>query len=169
MVNKPGLFAAGYTPNAVVEAILTQHLAILRTGAPVHANCSSDVQRVVLHVDKACPIQAINKSFGMGTMTHPDDVAGALRTNIRDWQQLTLSAGPGGQFFKFRDALEIKDDENVPPARGWKTLSKHGYRAGRPRTWPFVSRFPCKDHYMGKSPFTSGCGDSDVEWVIAAG
>ncbi len=47
------------------------------------ANCSADVQAVISRVDKtflignATAIQAMKENFGLGNMTHLDDVAGA--------------------------------------------------------------------------------------------
>ena len=46
-------------------------------------NCSADVQAVIAHVDEVftgtnqTAIQAIKDNFGLGDMTHLDDVAGA--------------------------------------------------------------------------------------------
>lgn len=46
------------------------------------SNCSADVQAVISHVDQvfsgnnATAIQALKDSFGMGAVTHLDDVAG---------------------------------------------------------------------------------------------
>lgn len=46
-------------------------------------NCSADVQAVISHVDKvftgknATAIQTLKESFGMGELTHLDDVAGS--------------------------------------------------------------------------------------------
>ncbi|KAK7054098.1 peptidase S28 [Favolaschia claudopus] len=124
MVNKPGFFAAGYASSAVVEAILDfwQYFEPERLTMP--ANCSADVERVIAHIDEVftssneTAIQAIKESFGLGDVTHLDDVAGALRNNLWDWQGLTLSGGPGAQFFKFCDALEVKDGVSAPAA-GW--------------------------------------------------
>lgn len=48
-------------------------------------NCSSDVQAVIGHIDKVftgkntTAIQAIKDSFGLGDVTHLDDVAGARK------------------------------------------------------------------------------------------
>ncbi|KAJ7167611.1 serine carboxypeptidase S28-domain-containing protein [Mycena filopes] len=124
MVNKPGLFAAGYASSAVVETILDfwQYFEPERLFMP--ANCSADVERVVAHIDQVFTgsdkkaIQAIKSSFGMGDVTHLDDVAGSLRNNLWDWQGLSLSIGPGAQFFNFCDALEVKNGVNAPAA-GW--------------------------------------------------
>lgn len=63
-------------------------------------------------------IQSIKESFGMGDVTHLDDVAGSLRENLFDWQGLSLSEGAGGQFFQFCDAIEVKNGVNAPAA-GW--------------------------------------------------
>lgn len=47
------------------------------------ANCSADVQTVIAHIDKVftsknqTAIQEIKELFGLGEMTHLDDVAGA--------------------------------------------------------------------------------------------
>ncbi|KAF7332418.1 putative extracellular serine carboxypeptidase [Mycena kentingensis (nom. inval.)] len=124
MVNKPGLFAAGYASSAVVEAILDfwQYFEPERLFMP--ANCSADIERVVAHVDQVFTskdnraIQALKSSFGMGDVTHLDDVAGSLRNNLWDWQGLSLSGGAGAQFFRFCDALEVKNGVNAPAA-GW--------------------------------------------------
>ncbi|KAK7062118.1 peptidase S28 [Favolaschia claudopus] len=124
MVNKPGLFAAGYASSAVVEAILDfwQYFEPERLFMP--ANCSADVERVISHIDQVFEgndqhaIQAIKNSFGMGDVTHLDDVAGSLRNNLWDWQGLSLTVGPGAQFFNFCDALEVKNGVSAPAA-GW--------------------------------------------------
>ncbi|KAF9556830.1 hypothetical protein CPC08DRAFT_74131 [Agrocybe pediades] len=120
MVNKPGLFAAGYASSAVVEAILDfwEYFEPIRLNMP--ANCSADVQAVIEHVDKTfsgnnqTAIQQLKENWGLGNMTHLDDVAGALRNNMWDWQSLQVTTGPGGQFFKFCDALEVKDGVSAP-------------------------------------------------------
>lgn len=72
----------------------------------------------------------------MGDVTHLDDVAGArksvavrsktqlnkymelVRNNLWDWQSLQPTSGPGTQFYKFCDALEVKDGQSTP-ATGW--------------------------------------------------
>ncbi|KAJ7498558.1 serine carboxypeptidase S28-domain-containing protein [Mycena latifolia] len=124
MVNKPGLFAAGYASSAVVEAILDfwQYFEPERLFMP--ANCSADIEAVISHVDKVFTgsdqkaIQSIKNSFGIGDVTHLDDAAGSLRNNLWDWQGLSLSGGAGQQFFNFCDALEVKNGVNAPAA-GW--------------------------------------------------
>lgn len=42
----------------------------------------------------------------------------AVRNNLWDWQSLQPSSGPGGAFFKFCDALEVKNGESAS-ASGW--------------------------------------------------
>ncbi|PPQ68264.1 hypothetical protein CVT26_006180 [Gymnopilus dilepis] len=124
MVNKPGVFVAGYASSAVVEAILDfwQYFEPVRLFMP--KNCSADVEAVIAHVDKtfsgkdATAIQALKENWGLGDMTHLDDVAGALRNNLWDWQSLQPTSGPGATFFDFCDALEVKDGK-VAPASGW--------------------------------------------------
>ncbi|KAG6808517.1 hypothetical protein H0H92_003858 [Tricholoma furcatifolium] len=124
MVDKPGIFWAGYASSAVVEAILDfwQYFEPIRLNMP--QNCSADVQAVIAHVDEvftgtdAAAIQALKDNWGLGDMTHLDDVAGSLRNNMWDWQSLQVFTGPGGQFFDFCDALEVKNGE-VAPASGF--------------------------------------------------
>ncbi|KAF9450668.1 hypothetical protein P691DRAFT_809949 [Macrolepiota fuliginosa MF-IS2] len=124
MVNKPGLFAAGYASSAVVEAILDfwQYFEPEREHMP--QNCSADVQAAIAHIDKVfsgtnnTAIQEIKELFGLGDMTHLDDVAGALRNNLWDWQSLQPTSGNNTEFFKFCDALEVKNGVSAP-AEGW--------------------------------------------------
>ncbi|KAJ7437078.1 peptidase S28 [Mycena galericulata] len=124
MVNKPGLFAAGYASSAVVEAILDFWQYFEPERLFMAANCSADIEAVIAHVDQVftgsneAAIQSIKKSFGMGDVTHLDDVAGSLRENLWDWQSLSLADGASGVFFQFCDALEVKDGVNAP-ATGW--------------------------------------------------
>jgi len=88
------------------------------------ANCSADIERVISHIDQVFTssdkkaIQSIKDSFGIGDVTHLDDAAGSLRNNLWDWQGLSLTSGPGAQFFNFCDALEVKNGVNAPAA-GW--------------------------------------------------
>jgi len=104
-------------------------------------NCSADVQAVIAHVDNviigenAAAIQTLKDSFGMGGVTHLDDFAGAckwssrfivpfgqddsltVRNNLWDWQSLQPGS-PFGAFFKFCDALEVKNGVSAP-ITGW--------------------------------------------------
>ncbi|TFK43798.1 serine carboxypeptidase S28-domain-containing protein [Crucibulum laeve] len=124
MVNKPDVFFAGYASSAVVESVLNfwQYFEPIRQYMP--QNCSADIQAVIAHIDQVftgpntTAIQAIKDSFGMGELTHLDDVAGALRNNLWDWQSMQPTTGPGAQFYQFCDALEVKDGQNAP-VNGW--------------------------------------------------
>ncbi|KAF8827103.1 hypothetical protein HHX47_DHR5000888 [Lentinula edodes] len=123
LVNKPDVFWAGYASSAVVEAILDYwgYFEPIRQFMP--ANCSADVEAVIAHVDEvfsgndATAIQVLKDNWGLGEMTHLDDVAG-FRNNLWDWQSLSPTSGPGATFFQFCDALEVKDGVNAP-ATGW--------------------------------------------------
>ncbi len=59
-------------------------------------NCSSDVQAVISHVDEVLSTgtkeeqQSLKDLFGLGNITHNDDVSGGLRTNLWDWQRLRV-------------------------------------------------------------------------------
>ncbi|KAG6839818.1 hypothetical protein C0991_011338 [Blastosporella zonata] len=87
MVNKPGVFAAGYASSAVVEAILDfwEYFEPIRLNMP--QNCSADVQAVIAHVDQVfsgsdtAAIQALKENFELGNMTHLDDVAGSRKSH----------------------------------------------------------------------------------------
>ncbi|OJA20656.1 hypothetical protein AZE42_11354 [Rhizopogon vesiculosus] len=63
-------------------------------------------------------IQTLKETFGLGSLGHVDDFANALQYNLLDWQALQPSIGPGAMFFKFCDALEVKDGTNAGPG-GW--------------------------------------------------
>ncbi|KAK0233820.1 peptidase S28 [Armillaria fumosa] len=124
MVNNPGLFYAGYASSAVVEAITDfwQYYEPIRQYMP--ANCSADVAAVIAYVDEVftgsntTAIDSVKETFGMSELTHLDDAAGALRNNLWDWQNLQPTSGPNAQFYKFCDALEVKDGISAP-TDGW--------------------------------------------------
>ncbi|KAF9480682.1 hypothetical protein BDN70DRAFT_856398 [Pholiota conissans] len=124
MVNKPSLFAAGYASSAVVQATLNfwAYFEPIRQNMP--ANCSADVQAVIAFVDKTfsgrntTAIQALKDNWGLGNLSHVDDVAGALRNNLWDWQSLQVTSGAGSQFYRFCDALEYRNGIKAP-IRGW--------------------------------------------------
>ncbi|TFK66312.1 hypothetical protein BDN72DRAFT_961863 [Pluteus cervinus] len=124
MVNKPGVFWAGYSSSGVVQAIFDfwQYFEPVREGMP--KNCSADVEVVIAHVDDVLSgsdtkaIDDIKANFGLSDVTHLDDVAGALRNNLWDWQSLQPSSGAGTVFTQFCDALEVKDGKNAGP-KGW--------------------------------------------------
>ncbi|KZP20128.1 peptidase S28 [Athelia psychrophila] len=124
MTSHPGVFWAGYASSAVVEAIIDfwQYFEPIRLYMP--SNCSVDVETVITHVDQvftngtAAEIQALKSNWGLGGLSHLDDVAGALRNNLWDWQALSPTSGPGSMFFNFCDALEVKNGKNAGAA-GW--------------------------------------------------
>ncbi|KAJ7852314.1 serine carboxypeptidase S28-domain-containing protein [Mycena leptocephala] len=103
MVNKPGLFAAGYASSAVVETILDfwQYFEPERLFMP--ANCSADIEKVIAHIDQV--------------FTGSDQKAIQAIKTPSEWG-LSLTSGPGAQFFNFCDALEVKNGVNAPAA-GW--------------------------------------------------
>ncbi|ESK97155.1 hypothetical protein Moror_6376 [Moniliophthora roreri MCA 2997] len=86
-------------------------------------NCSADVQRVIAFVDESfasgdqARISAVKANFGLQDLLHADDVVGALRNPIWDWQMLQPYASDRS-FFDFCDALEVKDGVNAPSS-GW--------------------------------------------------
>ncbi|KAI0701175.1 peptidase S28 [Cytidiella melzeri] len=124
MVNKPNLFRAGYASSAVVESITDfwGYFEPIREFMP--KNCSADVEAVISHIDEVFTIgtaaqkNQIKANFGLQNMTHLDDVAGALRNNLWDWQSLSPDTGTEGTFFKFCDALEVKSGQ-VASEAGW--------------------------------------------------
>ena len=80
------MFFAGYASSAVVESITQfwQYFDPIRQFMP--SNCSADVQAVIAHVDEtftkgsSAEIQALKDNWGLGVMTHLDDVAGSRKT-----------------------------------------------------------------------------------------
>ncbi|KAL0066152.1 hypothetical protein AAF712_006776 [Marasmius tenuissimus] len=124
MVNKPGLFWAGYSSSGVVEAIFDywRYFEPIRQNMP--KNCSADVEAVIAHIDEVFTsddteaINSIKDNFGLGGLSHLDDVAGALRNNLWDWQSLQPTSGPNNTFRTFCDALEVKDGQSAS-ASGW--------------------------------------------------
>ncbi|KAF8552214.1 hypothetical protein OG21DRAFT_1465999 [Imleria badia] len=124
MVNKPGIFHAGYASSAVVEAITDYYSYFTPIREYMPKNCSSDVQAVIAYLDQiyaennTAAIQSLKEAFGLGSLSHIDDFAAALQNNLFDWRYLQPDVGPGAMFFEFCDALEIKDGVSAP-ATGW--------------------------------------------------
>ncbi|KAG2129726.1 uncharacterized protein EDB93DRAFT_1256142 [Suillus bovinus] len=87
-------------------------------------NCSSDVEAVIAYLDglymanDTAGIQILKEAFGLGDLVHVDDFAGALQSNLFDWQALQPYVGPGAMFFQFCDALEVKNGISAGP-EGW--------------------------------------------------
>ncbi|KAG1891883.1 peptidase S28 [Suillus fuscotomentosus] len=124
MVNKPGIFWAGYSSSGVVEAITDyyDYFTPIRNHMP--QNCSSDVEAVIFYLDymyavgDTAGIQTLKEAFGLGDVVRVEDFATALQDNLFDWQDLQPTVGPGSMFFQFCDALEVKNGVSAGP-EGW--------------------------------------------------
>ncbi|EAU84205.2 endoprotease [Coprinopsis cinerea okayama7 len=122
--SKPGVFFAGYSSSGVVQATLDywEYFEPIRQAMP--QNCSADVQRVVEHLDDVfrsgnqSAIEDVKANFGLSELAKMEDVLSALRNNLWDWQELQPGSGPGTEFYRFCDALEVKDGVSAP-AEGW--------------------------------------------------
>ncbi|RDX43248.1 peptidase S28 [Lentinus brumalis] len=122
--SKSDVFYAGYASSAVVQATVDfwGYFEPIRQSMP--ANCSADVQAVIAHVDSvlasndSSQINTLKSTFGLQGLSHNDDFAAALQQNFFTWQNLQLDSGPNGDFFKFCDALEVKNGVSAP-ASGW--------------------------------------------------
>ncbi|KAH8830287.1 serine carboxypeptidase S28-domain-containing protein [Flagelloscypha sp. PMI_526] len=114
---KPDLFWIGYSSSGVVTAIND----FWGYFEPIRLNMAK--LAVITYVDKVftgknqTAIQELKENWGLGDMTHLDDVAGALRNNLWDWQSLQPTVGYA-TFFQFCDALEVKDGVSAPEG-GW--------------------------------------------------
>ncbi|TFY55380.1 hypothetical protein EVG20_g9338 [Dentipellis fragilis] len=123
-INKPHTFWAGYASSAVVESITDfwQYFDPIRQFMP--KNCSADVEAVIQHWDavyasgNTSAFNALKDQYGMSDVVHPDDVTGALRNNLWDWQSLSPTTGHNQLFWQFCDALEVKDGKSAN-ASGW--------------------------------------------------
>ncbi|OBZ65442.1 putative serine protease K12H4.7 [Grifola frondosa] len=124
MVNKPGLFEAGYASSAVVQAMVDYWGYFEPIMQHMPANCSADVQAVIAQVDSVLnsgntnSINSLKEMFGVSNLSHLDDFAAVLRNNLFDWQSLQPTSGPGGAFYQFCDALEVKNGVSAG-ASGW--------------------------------------------------
>ena len=69
-----------------------------------------------------------------------------MQQNLFSWQSLQLDSGPGGDFYKFCDALEVKNGQSAPAGgwgldhalQAWASYWKSGYY----RDSEFSTRFP---------------------------
>ncbi|EGO02891.1 hypothetical protein SERLA73DRAFT_176339 [Serpula lacrymans var. lacrymans S7.3] len=114
MVNKPGVFWAGYSSSGVVEAITDfyDYFTPIRKYMP--AGCAADVEAVIAYLDEsdahgnATALNDLKSAFGLTGLSHIDDFASALRTNLFDWQkyQPSKEIQHGALFSQFCDALE---------------------------------------------------------------
>ncbi|KAG2749898.1 hypothetical protein P692DRAFT_201788590 [Suillus brevipes Sb2] len=124
MVNKPGIFWAGYGSSANVQTITDYYDYFTPIREYMPQNCSSDVQAVIAYLDKmyaandTAGIQTLQEAFALGALDHVGDFATALQYNLWDWQSLDPDVGPGSLFYQFCDALEVKDGVNAGPG-GW--------------------------------------------------
>ncbi|KAL1741263.1 serine carboxypeptidase S28-domain-containing protein [Schizophyllum fasciatum] len=142
--------------SAVVEAIFDfwAYFEPIRENMP--KNCSADVQAVIRHIDDVftskneTAIQEVKDSFGLGEMKHLDDVAGALRNNLWDWQSLQVTTGPNAQFYRFCDALEVDASGAIAPEGGF----------GLEHAFPAWSSY-FKNNYLDRL-----CGDTDAETCL---
>lgn len=149
-------FYAGYASSAVVEAILDfwAYFTPIRENMP--QNCSADVQAVVAYVDQVftstneTAIEEVKDAFGLSDLSHVDDVAGALRNNLWDWQSLQITSGPNAQFYQFCDALEVDASGETAPEEGFGL--EHAFAA-----WSTYF----KDKY-----YAMLCGDTDAETCL---
>lgn len=169
-MNSVDSFWAGYSSSGVVQAITDfwGYFTPIRENMP--KNCSADVEKVINHMDtvftfgKKSDQQALKELFGLGAVTHNDDVTGvgtscvhefiisndlqALRNNLWDWQSDDPTSGPNSPFYQFCDALEVKDGVSAPAA-GWGL--NHSLHA-----W---------GNYWKTSYLANICGDLDAEYV----
>ncbi|OBZ67049.1 putative serine protease K12H4.7 [Grifola frondosa] len=100
-ISKPGLFQAAYASSAVVESIVDYWVTSIRPSCPGIRRRSTLSRHS--STCQTCPL---------------DDFAGSLRNNLWDWQSLQPYSGPSALFFKFCDALEVKNGVSAGPD-GW--------------------------------------------------
>ncbi|KAI0800449.1 peptidase S28 [Fomes fomentarius] len=151
----PDVFYAGYASSAVVQAIVDfwGYFEPIRVNMP--ANCSADVQAVIEHIDSVllmnntADINNLKTMFGLQGLAHNDDFAAAFQQNLFSWQSLDLDRGAGGDFFKFCDALEVKNGVTAP-ATGWGL--DHALQA-----W---------GNYWKSTFYTDICGSDDNETCL---
>ncbi|EGO28580.1 hypothetical protein SERLADRAFT_354447 [Serpula lacrymans var. lacrymans S7.9] len=123
MVNKPGIFWAGYSSSGVVEAITDfyDYFKPIREYMP--QNCSADVEAVIAYLDAAYAqnftpaLDYLKSAFGLTGLSYVDDFAATLRINLYAWQDYQ----PTNQytaFSRFCDALEVNNGVSAN-ASGW--------------------------------------------------
>ncbi|KAI6044406.1 peptidase S28 [Pisolithus marmoratus] len=132
MVNRPGIFYAGYSSSGVVE-VMTDYWAYFK---PIQEympqNCSVDVQSVIAYLDglhaagDTEKLQELKSAFGLGGLSHLDDFGSARKILLQPpcgitsltGSYSTQYTGPGAMFFQFCDALEVKSGQIAGPG-GW--------------------------------------------------
>ncbi|KAI9063967.1 peptidase S28 [Trametes sanguinea] len=155
MSNKPDVFYAGYASSAVVQAIVDfwGYFEPIRQSMP--ANCSADIEAVIAHVDSVLAsndngqINTLKSTFGLQGLSHNDDFAAALQQNLFAWQDMQPDSGPGGGFYEFCDALEVKN----------------GVSAG-PSGWGLDNALQAWGNYWKSTYYQQICGDDDVETCL---
>jgi len=65
-------------------------------------------------------LELVRQDFFLGVYLYPDVWHSLItvRNNLWDWQSLQVTTGSGGQFYRFCDALEVKDGVSAS-AKGW--------------------------------------------------
>ncbi|KAK4185600.1 putative serine protease [Podospora australis] len=90
----PGTFWAYHASSAPVEVIRNfwQYFQPIHEGMP--KNCSADLVAITNHVDNVlqggseAESKALKDMFGLGNLTHPDDVASAIGAPVFRWQDI---------------------------------------------------------------------------------
>ncbi|KAG2748644.1 hypothetical protein P692DRAFT_20833323 [Suillus brevipes Sb2] len=88
MVNKPGIFWAGYGSSATVQTITDYYDYFIPIREYMPQNCSSDVQAVIAYLDKmhaandTAGIQTLQEAFALGALDHVGDFATARELSL---------------------------------------------------------------------------------------
>ncbi|KAG2346899.1 hypothetical protein BDR05DRAFT_928527 [Suillus weaverae] len=157
MVNKPGIFWAGYLSSATVQTITDYYDYFTPIREYMPQNCSSDVQAVIAYLDEmykandTAGIQTLQEAFALGGLDHVGDFATALQYNLWDWQSMSPDDGPNSQFYQFCDALEVKD----------------GVNAG-PEGWGLDNAINSWGNYWNTTYYSITCQDQDVETCLGS-
>ncbi|KAH7106126.1 peptidase S28, partial [Auriculariales sp. MPI-PUGE-AT-0066] len=151
VMNTKKEFWAGYSSSGVVEASRSNwgYTEVIRQNA--QKNCTTDIERVIDHVDKTFTtgtpeeIFILKANWNLANITHLDDVAGALRYNLWEWQSLSPSSTRAAGFHVFCDALEVKD----------------GVAAG-PDGWGLEHALKAWGTYWNETYYEAACGDTNA-------
>ncbi|KAK0200150.1 peptidase S28 [Desarmillaria ectypa] len=122
MAAHPDIFWIGYASSAVVQVQLDfwQYFEPIRENMP--KNCSADIEAVITYVDEVFfgtdteAQMKIKSMFGFNSSNLV--FAEFLKSNLFSWQALQPSTGPGAYFYRFCDALEVKNGVSAPES-GW--------------------------------------------------
>ncbi|KAK0441216.1 peptidase S28 [Desarmillaria tabescens] len=97
-----------------------QYFEPIRENMP--KNCSADVEAVITYIDEVFfgtdteAQMKIRNLFGFNSTNLA--LAEALRWDLWSWQELQPSTGPWSSFYRFCDALEVKNGVSAPEG-GW--------------------------------------------------